>query len=142
MLWCIYTLFFYLLLIIESPISEHWVRGHPDCCPVYGVADGVHYVDIPYDKLMGMHWTDMNMSSFHDMLHVVMCTASLRAFSLYRKHHNEVGRLQLSLLQLLCGAHRLAEETKSHLVCSASTPPPNAAAGLWPPAAAVGQRWH
>lgn len=44
---------------VDSPISEHWVRGHPDCCPIYGVANGVHYVDIPYDKLMGRQWTDV-----------------------------------------------------------------------------------
>lgn len=54
---------------VDSPISEHWVRGHPDCCPIYGVANGVHYVDIPYDKLMGRQWTDVCIA-----LHAFWCT--------------------------------------------------------------------
>ena len=63
LVWCVYVQCFccllallctYLLVCTDCPISEHWVRAHPDCHPIYGVADGVHYVDILYEKLMGM----------------------------------------------------------------------------------------
>ena len=52
-LLCCFTCF----SVAESLLSEHFVRGHPDCCPIYGVADGVYYVDIPFEKLMGMQYT-------------------------------------------------------------------------------------
>ena len=54
-LFTLFNVFTCCCSVLDSPISEHWIRAHPDCNPIYGVADGVHYVDIPYDKLMGMH---------------------------------------------------------------------------------------
>ena len=41
-------------LFADIPFVSHWVHAHKNCCPQYKEFSGVHVVDIPFEKLMGM----------------------------------------------------------------------------------------